>query len=555
MSYFKYTNGEAFTLDNADYKGFFNISDGSAYTGKVLSSESELLTKKNTFISEVFLNEYEFDDIYDNVTTLNEYYTNSFDILNKTELEKIFNILNNNNLKIFKRLISINPNLFNFSNNDFHYYGLSSTEIDQRDDDRPSGKQTYSHIDPFSFSSEWAFLDKTEFSTFTVDSNDNFSYNILTNEGNFELSGSFVNSNPISITNNPNLISDYLKIDNIDNKMFIINDDIKIYDSRDYNTCNTLNLVDVIELEGGVIPGNIRIGRNYRLEPFNSGFYLKRKYDNTIIYTFNYSDMDILDPILLEIRDVDDLISILHKKDDSLQISFLYPNYSSDEIETFEMSSFDYENQTIKLYFSDFDSNIFYISNGTQFQLRLISYPYESAGSMNPDDMLYLRDYLYDTTYERYNIIPIKWNSNNLKSNFFNNISFDMKSFDGNIYSIIHNIGRIYALKQTIDDVYNSGIPLNTEKSFDNVKCSESSLGIYLNFTLSQIITDILTLHTKASHITKIDSNGIIPQIINKIDLETKNLYLHGNETINAISLQRIFNNLIEIQNELISVT
>jgi hypothetical protein len=55
ISYFKYTNGDAFTLNDVDYSGFFTIVDSVAYTGKVKDSNSELLTPKQNFISNFFL--------------------------------------------------------------------------------------------------------------------------------------------------------------------------------------------------------------------------------------------------------------------------------------------------------------------------------------------------------------------------------------------------------------------------------------------------------------------------------------------------------------------
>ena len=56
ISYFKYTSGESFTLSGTDYNGLFNITDGRAYTGKSLTSRSEPLSTKGTFIGNSFLN-------------------------------------------------------------------------------------------------------------------------------------------------------------------------------------------------------------------------------------------------------------------------------------------------------------------------------------------------------------------------------------------------------------------------------------------------------------------------------------------------------------------
>ena len=61
ISYFKYTSGESFTLSGTDYKGLFNITGGRAFTGKSLTSSSQPLSTKGTFIANSFLAKKEFD--------------------------------------------------------------------------------------------------------------------------------------------------------------------------------------------------------------------------------------------------------------------------------------------------------------------------------------------------------------------------------------------------------------------------------------------------------------------------------------------------------------
>ena len=61
IGYFKYTTGNAFTFSGDNYTGLFNVVDGVAYTGKSLTSSSKVLSSSNTFLSNAFLRNFEFD--------------------------------------------------------------------------------------------------------------------------------------------------------------------------------------------------------------------------------------------------------------------------------------------------------------------------------------------------------------------------------------------------------------------------------------------------------------------------------------------------------------
>ena len=50
-----------FTLNDEDYTGFFTIVDGSAYTGKAVTSSSQLLDFKDTILANAYLAKKEFD--------------------------------------------------------------------------------------------------------------------------------------------------------------------------------------------------------------------------------------------------------------------------------------------------------------------------------------------------------------------------------------------------------------------------------------------------------------------------------------------------------------
>ena len=95
MSYYKYTNGEAFTLDGTPYVGFFHVNDsGEAFSEKVSTSDSVSLTPNDTFISDFYLKRLEFDNTRGDLDNISYNSINYFDILNKNELNKILDSLN-----------------------------------------------------------------------------------------------------------------------------------------------------------------------------------------------------------------------------------------------------------------------------------------------------------------------------------------------------------------------------------------------------------------------------------------------------------------------------
>ena len=193
------------------------------------------------------------------------------------------------------------------------------------------------------------------------------------------------------------------------------------------------------------------------------------------------------------IREGDDYFVILHKKSDIFYTSqFHYndlDNIIEDELD--DLSS----DRPIKIKFSDFDSNVFFVSTGKDFQIRFLSYPKKSAGNISPTDMLFLRDYIYSTTQEKFGKIKIKWNSNGMPSNSLNVLSFQTKTYGDYIYAIIHNVGRIYTIREKLSEFYTNLIDPNLEKKFNSIKCSKSSIGLQLNSSFKLLIEDVVTLH------------------------------------------------------------
>lgn len=140
-----------------------------------------------------------------------------------------------------------------------------------------------------------------------------------------------------------------------------------------------------------------------------------------------------------------------------------------------------------------------------------------------------------------------------MKSNYFNPLSITTNTVNNQLYLILHTIGRIYVSKQSPSSLYSENISLGLDKEYSSLMCSENSIGIQLNVELYKIIRDLLNLYTLANKKSIYTETERIDEIIEDLNVDVANLYLHTNETINVISLQRILDNILQIQTQLIS--
>ena len=103
IEYFKYTNGDSFTLSGVDYTGLFNVVEGKAFTGKSFSSSSKLLSAKNTFLANCFINEFEFDRTTTpiNRNILKQPQISHRNVIDQNFIDNNLQILNLNNIKLF----------------------------------------------------------------------------------------------------------------------------------------------------------------------------------------------------------------------------------------------------------------------------------------------------------------------------------------------------------------------------------------------------------------------------------------------------------------------
>lgn len=593
INYFKHTTGESFTLDGENYIGFFHILDGKAFTGKTFTIDSRELAAKSTMLSELYLQSDNLDTNYGNIPTISRYYSNTFDLLNKQGLISYISPLDANNLICFKSLILGNPTIFTY-NAGCRYYGLVSSQEDSSAS--VPYKTDYSgHISPFSVSNYWGFLDKITTGVVLVDTSENFKYVCSDGENDYILNGTFTTDDPLTLSyTKPNLFFDITSPDHnrpnftysihhdVDNSkfLFVKLSAIEIYDATTYGDCNNLILIDKIALAPTIFKWNkwntfdeapnitaeiwnskyriynpispkfIKFGKNLRSYVDGTTLQLFNKYSTEIYRSLDMPTYGIDNILAVDIRTVDDYVVILHGTD-QLKVSFFDPSESDIVVTTKDVLNIQ-SNDSIQIQFSDMDSNVFYIQTPTEYHARYITVPAYPSGRLDQCAFPYPYRAIWNTTIETYNRIPQQWNTSSIKSNYYNNLVSAHAFANNKMYMIHHNIGRIFALQQPADDRYYNFIPLDLVKYQDSVECSQSSLGVYLNSELSNIVKDISNIYANAFSSFTLSETGVKPTPLNVIPTSSKNLNIQGNETLNVIALQRISTNITNLQSSLL---
>ena len=164
----------------------------------------------------------------------------------------------------------------------------------------------------------------------------------------------------------------------------------------------------------------------------------------------------------------------------------------------------------------------------------------------------------FDTTRERFDKIEKKFNSNLLRSNFFNNINLLLAKNSSNLFYLLHNVGRIYLFKDS-NLQYKNYIPLDLPNLYEKITSCESSLGISLNSELQNIIKDTINIYLNGSKIPVKEIVKGIP-ILRKyvsykgIDLNFRDFEFHENEEVTYSSISRVFNEIYQLQVAIINI-
>lgn len=587
ISYFKYTNGESFTLNGNDYTGVFNVVDGKAYTSDIFSSEAQELVSKDNFLSELYLERAEFDRTAASTYQLESTNITPRDILTQTTVQRILSSLDNNNKTLVKTSVIKNPSIARFSglpSNDktAKFYGLSSTEIDIHiPKDTLVGKRAYTQIDPFSYSDKWGFLDNVVSSSLLVRNDYSFTYFVTTSSSSYALSGNINSNDELILLDTPNFIpeSNIDQNGNLNILYEITPGQINIYDLATYYDCGTKILVDsLVVLDPQLYQlkdnntQNVRIGKNLRAslvvnnnKPTDIALDIRNAYSNEQYFLVPVKALDLTDIIAFDVRSQDDAIIILGVVNGFRTLMLVDTSLLSGSTkESGEIPAVVYNNQLLyadnvtKVTLSPQDSNVCYFYERNDIQARFISNPRVPCSILDSDNFLFLQDFYFNTTNINFNDTFLKFNSNKLKSNSPNLLTTNITSNDNGVYAAIHFIGRLYIL-----DITNTGtttlLPTITKYNKNIAQCSNTYLGAVLNKSLYNIVSDTLNIYNNYTRQVRSNTINGIPLLIDNFRQETPfklnlvDFYVHENESNNILSVQRITRQITELQTRIIS--
>ena len=436
-------------------------------------------------------------------------------------------------------------------------------------------------------------LDDTVDSTLFVYEDSSYRYFISTDTTSYTFSGTFAKGGSITRLNYESHIfgeNSKFTYDNDTNTLFslIKNDEsdftLKVYDNSFVQPCKVLKLVDQIKILDPVLGDVVQIGnelKGYRYMESNGrapnrgeegGCYnpgtkisirLTNKYSNTTVATINAGTTgEII--VAFDIRDTDDSILVLTTNIDSMIDGYhLYhidaeniTNLSSDlnpKIVRRFSGTLQVPNKKceVEVYFSKQDSNMFTLVDEGFISTRFISNPENVAGFASTDDLMYLPTMYFNSTNERFNLIEKKFNSNNLKSNYFNYINFIVANNSTDLFYFLHTIGRIYLFKD--NGAYNNFVPLDLNHAYEKITSCESSLGISLNSEIQNIIEDTVNIFLNLSIIpveTLVDEIPVLADYItyDGVDVNFRNFEFHENEEVTYSVISRVFNQLYALQ-------
>tara|TARA_R110002020_G_scaffold137052_4_gene305733 strand:+ start:9865 stop:11967 length:2103 start_codon:yes stop_codon:yes gene_type:complete len=214
------------------------------------------------------------------------------------------------------------------------------------------------------------------------------------------------------------------------------------------------------------------------------------------------------------------------------------------------------EETDVEIYFSQNDSNIFVLNDMGFISTRFISNPAEVAGFADSDNLLYLPDMYFNTTGERFNLIQKKFNSNILRSNYFNYINYIVAKNEKDLFFLLHAIGRIYLFKES-NLLYQNFVPLDLKNLYEKVISCESSLGISLNSEIQNIIKDTVSIFLNLSLIPSLGVANGIPVLRDYItykglDINFRDMEFHENEAADYNVVSRVINQLFELQQQVL---
>ena len=579
ISYFKYTDGQDFTLNGTPYAGVFSVIDGDAYTGAVYNSSSKKLSSTDTFLSECYYEKLNFNfsagspSLVQQIEQVSVYPRT---ILTIDTLTDIFNTLTRNNAKIFASGVRLDNNFLNqmyrspstltytncitsFSNTNLQPVQLPLSRL-------PVSFTLQSNIDEFNA----VFTPTNEKSSILLtDGLSGFKY--FNNGGcstglcNSSSPVTFVNGYQINDEEEFGFTHKYLYFNRYSNTIYQTNNTTFSIFEVNYTSPNPRTfLKDSISISNTfntpVSPYSSVYGRNFRSVLVGTG-------NDIILEIYRVSDAELITSLTRASLGFSVITNIAQRfEDDTIVIlgtdansNWYFAEFDIENLVNGDITPIVYTSITPLLTaptiieFVDFDSDIvifkFYNNNG-----YLESVEYRSISSPITPMCKFLQPF----------------DAGAAKNDIVSSLSADL-SADDTVIGTFYNTFDSYFIDLThrTDNRINTAIITDSSLAVDTKsvyafllpsdlkqnyvqrahEIRNSSIGLTLNGALREIIQDILSVYYNFAQ--RYDFNRDLPTYIVANALQSfnlDNLVLYSNESINVATLNRVINSVLFIQ-------
>ena len=571
IAYYKHTSGGDFTLNGTDYAGPLTVIDSIAYTGSVFTTNSRQLSSTGTFLSNCLLNKLNFKytanpDVEKDINSVSVYPRT---ILTLDTLTDIFDILNENNLKLYCAGVRIDNNFLNplYRSSDNLSFTNCITSF---------GNTTFRPVKlplsrlpvTYSIQATDANFDRvftpTNLKNAVLQTDNLSSFRYFNNSG---LATGLVNSvSAIAFKDgypkNSSFTHNYLYYNKYINSIYQTNEDgsYSIFDIDYASAIPRTILRDTVSISLNTLisPYASVYGRNFRSALVQTGndniieVYNVTNTDKVLTLTRQALGFDVFQHICQRFED-DILIIYGTSGSNSVIASFDIESLISDDFTPLVYSETEISSPTI-IECVDFDSDIIvlktYNTNNylEKVELASISAPKVLLAQFRSDfsSVVKVNDFINTMTSDLSADLTVL-------GTFFKNYDsyfIDMQYSTGTVI----NTAIITGDSLTVDtkDVYYYLLPAELKQNYDAQlpAIRNSSIGLTINSIARTIIQDALLIYYNFTERFRYANNSL-PQDIIANTLKTfnlDNLLLFSNESINIGSLNRVINSIITIQ-------
>ena len=576
IAYYKHTYGGDFLLNGSDYTGPLTVIDSIAYTGSVFTTNSRQLSNTGTFLSNCLLKKLNFkytaDPIVERDIESVSVYPRT--ILTLDTLVDTFDVLNENNLKLYCAGVRVDNNFLNPlyrspDNLSFTNCITSFNNVNFRPVKLPLSRLPVIYSLQATDANFGKIFTPTNLKSSILLTDNLSGFRYFNNSG---LATGLVNSVSAILfkdgyPENSSFTHNFLYYNKYINSIYQTNENTSysIFDIDYTSPIPRTILRDTIStslLNIPISPFTSAYGRNFRSVIVQTG-------DDVIIEVYGVTNTDKVLDLTRESLGFDEFIRICQRFEDDILIVYgkrsgvtIIASFDIEALINGDFTPSSYSESEISIPTTiecvDFDSDIIvlktYNSNNylDKVELASISAPKLPLAqfSSNFNSTVKVNDLINTMTSD------LSADQTVLGTFFKNYDSYfiDMQYSTGDVI----NTAIIAQDSLTVDTktVYYYLLPAELKQNYDNSAPAirNSSIGLTINSVLRTIIQDTLLIYYNFTERFRYSSSTKLPQdtianILKTFNLD--NLLLFSNESVNIGSLNRVINSIITIQRAL----